>query len=85
MPQAGRGQAKEKELQEETISRADVPVAVQQAADAASKGGKIVRWEQEGKHYEAVVKKDGKASGLIFDEKGKLLSRHDKTKKEHHD
>ena len=68
------------EAKEEMISKADVPVAVQQAADSAAKGGKIVRWEREGKRYEAVVKKDGKAWGLVFDEKGKFLSRHDQSK-----
>ena len=68
------------EAKGEMISKADVPVAVQQAADTAAKGGKIVRWEKEGKRYEAVVKKDGKATGLVFDEKGKLLSRRDESK-----
>ncbi len=82
---AGLVQAKEKEQSAETISKADVPVAVQQAANTAAKGSRIVRWEKEGKRYDAVVKNDenGKRTRLIFDEKGKLLTRRDETKPKH--
>ena len=41
-------QAKEKH-EEEIISKADVPMAVQQAAQGEAQGGRIVRWEKEGR------------------------------------
>jgi YD repeat-containing protein len=72
-----QGHEKEKE---ETISNADVPAAVQQAADAQAKGGKIVRWEKEGSNYEAVIEKNGKQWGMEFDANGKLVSKHDEGK-----
>ncbi|HEY3661284.1 MAG TPA: hypothetical protein VGK91_08685 [Candidatus Udaeobacter sp.] len=72
-------QAKEKE-EEEAISSANVPQAVQQAAQAEAKGGTIVRWEKEGSNYEAVVKKNGKQMGIEIDASGKVVSRHDESK-----
>ena len=51
-------QAKEKH-EEETVSQADVPMAVQKAAQGEAKDGRIVRWEREGKDYEAVIEKNG--------------------------
>ena len=82
---AGAVQAREKET-EETISKADVPVVVQQAAEKAAKDGKIIRWEKEGKNYEAVVKKEGKKWGLVFTAEGKFVSKHDEAReKEHRD
>ena len=72
-------QAKEKEEQE-TISSSDVPQAVQQAAQAETKGGAIVRWEKEGSNFEAVVEKNGKQTGIEIDANGKVVSRHDETK-----
>ncbi len=72
---AGVAQAREHE--EENINRSDVPATVQQAAEKATNGAKIVRWEKEGKNYEAVVEKDGKEWGYVFDAKGKMKSRHD--------
>jgi plastocyanin len=72
-------QAKEKE-EEQAISSADVPQAVQQAAQAEAKGGTIVRWEKEGKNYEAVVEKNGKQTGIEIDATGKVVSRHDESK-----
>jgi YD repeat-containing protein len=71
------GHEKEKE---ESISNSDVPQAVQQAADAQAKGGKIVRWEKEGSNFEAVVEKNGKQWGMEFDANGKLVSKHDEAK-----
>ena len=73
-------QAQEEKEQEQSISSSDVPAAVQQAADAQAKGGKIVRWEKEGANYEAVVEKNGKQWGFEFDANGKLVSKHDETK-----
>src|SRR6266571_5327816 len=73
-------QAKETKHQEETISNADVPIAVQQAAETEAKGGKIVRWEKEGKDYEAVIEKNGKEWGFKFDANGKMLGKHDESK-----
>ncbi len=46
-------QAKEEKHEEQTINAADVPAAVQQAAQAEAKGGTIVRWEKEGANFEA--------------------------------
>ena len=72
-------QAKEKE-EEEAISSANVPQAVQQAAQAEAKGGTIVRWEKEGSNYEAVVEKNGKQMGIEINASGKVVSRHDESK-----
>jgi plastocyanin len=72
-------QAKEKE-EEQPISSSDVPQAVQQAAQAEAKGGTIVRWEKEGKNYEAVLEKNGKQIGIEIDASGKVVSRHDESK-----
>ena len=72
-------QAKEKE-EEEAISSANVPQAVQQAAQAEAKGGTIVRWEKERSNYEAVVEKNGKQTGIEIDTSGKVVSRHDESK-----
>ncbi len=65
---------------EESISSSDVPAAVQQAADAQAKGGKIVRWEKEGANFEAVIEKNGKQWGVEFDASGKVMSKHDESK-----
>jgi uncharacterized membrane protein YkoI len=72
-----QGHDKEKE---ESISSSDVPAAVQKAADAQAKGGKIVRWEKEGANYEAVIDKSGKEWGVKIDANGKVLSKHDESK-----
>ena len=72
-------QAKEKE-EEEAISSANVPQAVQQAAQTEAKGGTIVRWEKEGSNYEAVVEKNGKQMGIEINASGKVVSRHDESK-----
>jgi plastocyanin len=72
-------QAKEKE-EEQPISSSDVPQAVQQAAQAEAKGGTIVRWEKEGKNYEAVVENNGKQTGIEINASGKVVSRHDESK-----
>lgn len=66
--------------EEENLSSSDVPGAVQKAAETEAKGAKIVRWEKEGKNYEAVINKDGKEWGFKFDAKGKMLSKHDESK-----
>ena len=71
-----QGHEKEKE---ESISSSDVPAAVQQAADAQAKGGKIVRWEKEGKAYEAVIEKNGKQWGYRFDANGKMKGKHNES------
>jgi plastocyanin len=73
-------QAKEKKHEEETVSSADVPAAVQKAADTEAKGGKIVRWEKEGANYEAVIDKNGKEWGIKIDADGKVLSKHEESK-----
>ena len=73
-------QAKEREHEEQGINSSDVPAAVQQAAQAEAKGGRIVRWEKEGSNYEAVVDKNGKQTGIEIDAKGKVLNRHDESK-----
>jgi len=73
-------QAKEKKHEEETVSSADVPAAVQETAEKQAKGGKIVRWEKEGADYEAVIDKNGKEWGVKIDANGKMLSKHDVSK-----
>jgi hypothetical protein len=73
---------KEREHEEEGVSSSDVPAAVRQAAETEAKGGKIVRWEKEGAHYEAVIEKGGKEWGVEIDSSGKVLNKHDE-RKEH--
>lgn len=70
------------EHEEQSINASDVPAAVQKAAAGEAKGGTIVRWEKEGRNYEAVIEKNGKQTGVEINSKGKVLSRHDE-KKEH--
>ena len=72
--------AQAKEHEEQSISSSDVPAAVQKAAGAQAKGGKIVRWEKEGIDYEAVIEKNGKEWGIKIDANGKVLSKHDESK-----
>ncbi|HEV8619052.1 MAG TPA: hypothetical protein VGQ70_06105 [Candidatus Udaeobacter sp.] len=73
-------QAGGKKHEEKSISNADVPAAVQQAAETEAKGGKIVRWEKEGADYEAVIEQDGKEWGLRFGANGKFLGKHSEAK-----
>jgi plastocyanin len=72
--------AQAKEHEEENINQSDVPAAVQKAADAQAKGGKIVRWEKEDGNYEAVIEKSGKKWGIKMDASGKVLNKHDESK-----
>ena len=72
-------QAKEKH-EEETVSQADVPMAVQKAAEGEAKDGRIVRWERQGKDYEAVIEKNGKKWGVEINGSGKVLNKHDESK-----
>src|SRR4051812_9042515 len=65
-----------KEHEEENLKSSDVPAAVQKAAEGQAKGGKILRWEKEGKNYEAVIEKGGKEWGFKFDANGKMLGKH---------
>jgi YD repeat-containing protein len=69
-------QAGGKKHEEENVNQADVPAAVQKAADKEARGGKIVRWEKEDGNYEAVIDKSGKEWGFKFDANGKMLSKH---------
>jgi len=66
--------------EEESIDSSKVPSAVQQAAEKEASGGKIVRWEKEGKAYEAVIEKDGKEWGYRFDKDVNLKGKHDESK-----
>ena len=70
--------AKEKE-DEENLNSSEVPAAVMKAAEGQAKDGKIVRWEREHGKYEAVIEKGGKQWGVVIDEKGKVLSKHDES------
>jgi hypothetical protein len=72
-----QGHEKEKE---ESVSSSDVPAAVQKAGETEAKGGKLVRWEKEGKNYEAVIEKNGKQWGVEIDASGKVLKKHDESK-----
>ena len=73
-------QANEREHDEQTINSSTVPAAVQQAAKAEAKGGKIVRWEKEGANFEAVIEKNGKQIGVELNANGRVLNRHDESK-----
>jgi plastocyanin len=73
-------QAMEKEHQGQAISSTDVPAAVQQAAQSQAKGGTIVRWDNEGANFEAVIDKNGKQVGIEMDANGKVLSKHNESK-----
>ena len=70
------------EENEEAISMADVPAAVQKTFNDEAAGGKIVRVEKEESNFEAVIEKDGKQTGVEVSPDGKVVSRHDE-KKEH--
>jgi hypothetical protein len=69
-----------KEHEEKELKSTDVPAAVQKAADKEATGGKIVRWEKEGKNYEVVIEKNGKQWGFEMDATGKVLKKHDESK-----
>lgn len=73
-------QAGERAHEEQTINSSDVPAAVQQAAQAEAKGGRIVRWEKEGANFEAVIDKNGKQIGVEMNANGKVLSKHNEAK-----
>ena len=73
-------QAKEEKHEEQTINSADVPTAVQSAAQTQAQGGRIVRWEKEGANFEAVIEKNGKQIGVQMDANGKVLSKHSEAK-----
>ena len=68
------------EHEEENIDASQLPSAVRQAAEEQAGAGKIVRWEKEGKNYEAVIEKDGKEWGYTFDANGKMKGKHDDSK-----
>ena len=72
--------AKEKEKKEKELKSSDVPAAVQKAGAKEATGGKIIRWEKEGNHYEVVIEKGGKQWGIEMDATGKVLSKHDESK-----
>ena len=65
---------------EHELKSSDVPAAVQKAAEKEATGGKIIRWEKEGKNYEVVIEKNGKQWGIAMDANGKVLSKHDESK-----
>ena len=69
-----------KEHEEENLNSSQVPAAVMKAAEGEAKGGKIVRWEKEHGKYEAVIDKGGKEWGVVIDEKGKVVNKHDESK-----
>src|SRR5437762_8076737 len=73
-------QAKEEKHEEQTINSADVPAAVQQAAQTQAKGGTIVRWEKEGANFEAVINQNGKEIGIAINPSGKVLSKNSEAK-----
>src|SRR5213592_3859662 len=73
-------QANEEKHEEQTINSADVPAAVQQAAQTQAKGGTIVRWEKEGANFEAVINQSGKEIGIAINPSGKVLSKHSEAK-----
>lgn len=79
-------QTQAKEHEDENINSSSVPTVVQQAAEREAAGGKIVRWEKERGHYEAVIEKSGKEWGVNIDKTGKVLGKHDESsEKEEHE
>jgi uncharacterized membrane protein YkoI len=78
--------AQAKEHEEETIAQSAVPAAVQKTAEAAAKGGKILKWEKEEGNYEVGIEKDGKKWEIKMDATGKVLKKHDESnEKEEHE
>ena len=69
-----------KEHEEKELKSTDIPAAVQKAAEKEAAGAKIIRWEKEGKNYEAVIEKNGKQTGIAIDANGKVLNKHDESK-----
>ncbi len=74
--------AHEKGEEEKEMKMSDVPAAVQKTFNTEAKGGTIVRVEQEGANFEAVIAKNGKQTGVEVSSDGKVVSRHNE-KKEH--
>jgi hypothetical protein len=74
------GALQAREQDEEVIPTAQVPVVVRKAAEKEAKGGKLVQWEKEGNNYEAIIEKNGKQWGYLFDAKGHLKNKHDESK-----
>ena len=72
--------ALEEKEEEENLNASDVPAAVQEAAAKVARENKIVRWEKEGKNYEAVIDVNGKELGYKFDANGKMKGRHEESK-----
>ena len=74
------GAVQAKEQDEEVIPSSQVPAVVQKAADKEATGGRLIQWEKEGKNYEAIIEKNGKQLGYVFDAKGNLKNKHDESK-----
>ena len=74
------GAVQAKEEHEEVIPSSQVPAVVQKAAEKETKGAKLVQWEKEGKNYEAIIEKNGKQWGYLFDAKGHLKNKHNESK-----
>src|SRR4029078_5637178 len=66
--------------EEESVDSSKVTGAVQRGGEKEASGGKIVRWEKEGKAYEAVIEKDGKEWGYRSDKDGNLKGKHEESK-----
>jgi hypothetical protein len=74
------GAVQASEQGEEIIPSSQVPAVIQKAAEKEAKGGKLVQWEKEGNNYEAIIEKNGKQWGYLFDAKGHLKNKHDESK-----
>lgn len=74
------GAVQAREEQEEVIPSSQVPAVVQKVAEKEARGGKLVQWEKEGNNYEAIIKKNGKQWGYLFDANGHLKNKHDESK-----
>ena len=74
------GAVQAEEQDEEIIPSSQVPAVVKKAAEKVAEGGKLVQWEKEGKNYEAIIEKNGKQRGYLFDAKGELQNNHDESK-----
>lgn len=64
------------------IDASRVPLAAQHAMESLREGGRIVQWEKQGRHYEAVVNKNGVLIGIEVTAEGKFLNRHDEKRED---
>ena len=72
--------SKEKEHEEESVSQSNIPAAVRKLPTRTQKAASV-HWEKEGANYEVVIEKNGKRVGRQMDANGKVLSKHEESKR----